>query len=492
MRRPVVAERLALATAHRLPAGVLHVEPARLAVGIVHLGVGAFHRAHQAAIVDETIEATGDERWGIAAVTMRSEQVVEQLGPQDGLYSVVERGAGARSPRVIGAIREVLSAPREPDAVVSRIADADVAIVTLTVTEKGYRRDGRTGGLDLSDEGVIGDLEGQPPVTTIGLLVRGLDRRREAGAGPLTVVCCDNLPENGAVVRRLVADFVSASGDDDLSDWIAANVTFPSTMVDRITPATTPADLDAVEAALGVRDLGTVVAEPFRQWVVEDRFAGPRPAWEAAGVQIVDDVVPWEAAKLRLLNATHSLLAYTGIALGIGTIADAVALPVLRAAAERLQRDEVAPTLTAPDGLDVRAYGDTILDRFANPALRHTTRQVASDGSQKLAPRLAETIVGCLDGGRSPRAAALAVAGWMRLVATGSDDLSDPAAGRLTAAVDGLASSRRIVDALLAQSDVFPARLAQGGFPALVADAYDALAAADAAALTAYLESEPA
>lgn len=486
-----MVERLSLAAVDRLPAGSLRIDPARLAIGIVHLGVGAFHRAHQAAIVDETIEATGDERWGIAAVTMRSEQVVEQLAPQDGLYSVTQRGAGAGPIRVIGAVREVLSGPREPDAVLDRIAEPGVRIVTLTVTEKGYRRDGGTGGLDLADAGTVADLRGGPPRTTIGFLVRGLERRREADAGPITIVCCDNLPENGAVVRRLVVDFVDALGDAGLRDWISANVSFPSTMVDRITPATTDSDLAEVAGVLGLEDRGAVLAEPFRQWVVEDDFAGPRPAWERAGVQMVADVVPWESAKLRLLNATHSLLAYVGLALGVGTIAEAVGVPALRAAAERLQRDEVAPTLDAPDGLDVRGYGDAILERFANPALGHTTRQVGSDGSQKLAPRLADTITGCLDAGLSPRAAALAVAGWMRLVATGAPELSDPLAERLAAVTAGLSSSRDVVDALLAQRDVFPKELASGDFPAIVTDAYDALGLADADAITSSLDSEP-
>lgn len=486
-----MAERLALATAGRLPAGSLRIDPTALEIGIVHLGVGAFHRAHQAAIVDETIEATGDTRWGIAGVTMRSEQVVEQLAPQDGLYSVTERGAGARPIRVIGVIREVLSAPREPDAVVERIASAGVAIVTLTVTEKGYRRDGRTGGLDLADPATASDLAGGTPRTTIGLLVRGLERRRANDAGPITVVCCDNLPENGAVVRRLVGDFVRAVGDDDLARWIIANVAFPSTMVDRITPATTDADLREVADLLGLEDRAAVTAEPFRQWVVEDAFAGPRPDWERAGVQMVTDVVPWESAKLRLLNATHSLLAYAGLALGVETIAEAVGVPVLRRAAERLQRDEVAPTLDAPSGLDVREYGDRILERFANPALGHTTRQVASDGSQKLVPRLGDTIAGCLASERSPRAAALAVGGWMLLVATRGPAFSDPLADRLAGVVEGLSSTRDVVDALLAQSDVFPGELSAAAFPSLVAEAYDVLARADVATIAAFLDQEP-
>jgi fructuronate reductase len=288
------------------------------------------------------------------------------------------------------------------------------------------------------------------------------------------------------VLRRLVSDFVGALPDGDaLAAWIASSVTFPSTMVDRITPATTDDDLADVESLLGLADRGAVVAEPFRQWVVEDDFAGPRPEWEAAGVVLVDDVSPWESAKLRLLNATHSLLAYTGLALGIGTIAEAVTDPRLRGFAERLQREEVAPTLDAPAGLDVRAYGDTILERFANPALGHTTAQVGSDGSQKLSVRFAETVTGTLAAGRDPLSSALAVAAWIRHVARSSaDDLADPLADRLAPVLAQLGSrvtSADVVGAVLGVPGVLPTDLTTGRFPDLVVEQYDELDALVAA-----------
>jgi fructuronate reductase len=484
-----MTDRLSLATADRLPSGMLHVDASALGVGIVHLGVGAFHRAHQAAIMDETIAATGDSRWGICGVTMRSPRVLEQLAPQDGLYTLVERGDGAAAPRVVGVVREVLSAATDPGAVVERIARADIAVVTVTVTEKGYGIDARTGGLDLTVEGTAGDLAGGEPTTMVGVLVRGLERRFATSGAPMSVLSCDNLPHNGAVLRRLVFDFVGALPDaEPLAAWIASSVTFPSTMVDRITPATTAGDLDDVEELLGLADRGAVVAEPFRQWVVEDDFAGPRPDWEVAGVIMVDDVSPWEAAKLRLLNATHSLLAYTGLALGIGTIAEAVTDPRLRGFAERLQREEVAQTLDAPAGLDVRAYGDTILERFANPALGHTTAQVGGDGSQKLSVRFAETAVGTLAAGRDPLSSALAVAAWVRHVAsTPAEDLADPLADRLASALAQLgssassASSADVVGAVLGVPGVLPPDLTTGRFPELVVEQYDELDALVAA-----------
>jgi fructuronate reductase len=478
-----VTDRLSLATADRLPSGTMRVDPSALGIGIVHLGIGAFHRAHQAAIIDETIAVTGDRRWGISGVTMRSPRVLEQLAPQDGLYTLVERGVGAADPRVIGAVRDVLSAATDPDVVVERIARPDVSIVSITVTEKGYGIDARSGGLDLTDERIAADVAGGSPTTMIGVLTRGLERRFATGGTPLSVLSCDNLPHNGAVVRRLVSDFVAAVPDSTaLAEWIATSVSFPSTMVDRITPATKATDLADVERLLGLEDRGAVVAEPFRQWVVEDDFAGPRPEWERAGVVMVDDVSPWESAKLRLLNATHSLLAYTGLALGVRTIAKAVTDPRLRAFAERLQRAEVAPTLSAPDGLDVRSYGDTILERFANPALGHTTEQVGSDGSQKLSVRFAETVSGTLAAGREPRSSALAVAAWIRHVAsTPPDVLADPLAPRLRDAVADLTEPAELVRAVLAVPGVLPPELTTGRFPDLVARQYDELDALVAA-----------
>jgi fructuronate reductase len=424
------------------------------AVGIVHLGIGAFHRAHQAVYTDQ---ADGDGRWGICGVTQRSRTVVDQLAPQDGLYGVLELAAEGVSVHLVGAVREVLAGHDEPDRVVSRIADPAVGVVTMTVTEKGYRR-AADGHLDLADPGVQADLaRPDAPTTAIGQLVRGLQRR--AGGPPLTVLCCDNLVGNGAVVAGLVDDFCAAlPGSGSLRDWVAGSVRFPSSMVDRIVPATTSEHRSVAAELLGARDEALVVAEPFRQWVIEDDFAGPVPAWESAGALLTDDVAPYEAMKLRLLNATHSLLAYAGGLAGYDTIAEAVHDEQLAAAAEALMAQDVLPTLVPPAGVDLAEYCRTVLHRFANPALGHRTAQVAMDGSMKLPMRLLGTIRDRLRAGATPHWAAFTLAAWMAYVAAGEDahgrplPLDDPLADRLRAAAAG--PPEGLADRLLALPEV--------------------------------------
>ncbi|MFG1834264.1 mannitol dehydrogenase family protein [Micromonospora chersina] len=462
------APRLRLDTLDRLGRGSGFVPPAvdprSLRVGIVHLGIGAFHRAHQAVFTELAAAAAGRDDWGIAGVTQRSASVRDQLTPQDGLYSLLERGSGAAPVRVVGSVREVLHGAGDPAAVVDRIADPAVRLVTLTVTEKGYRRDG-TGRLDRSDPEIAADLTGRPPRTVVGQLVRGLQRRSAGAAGPVTVLSCDNLVGNGEVLRELVHDFLDAlpaAEASPLADWIATSVRFPSCMVDRIVPATTDDDRADVRAALGLEDRGVVVAEPFRQWVIEDDFAADRPAWDRAGAVLTDDVAAWESVKLRMLNATHSLLAYLGALRGHDTIAAALADDELAAAAEALMVEDVAPTLRVPDGLDLAGYRRQVLERFANPALRHRTVQVAMDGSQKLPVRLLGTVRDRLAAGAVPRHAALAVAAWMAYVAKGRDargrqlPLDDPLADQLrVAAAAGAGDPKRLVDSLLHVEEVF-------------------------------------
>lgn len=413
-------------------------------VGIVHLGVGAFHRAHQAVYTDAVLAA--DPSWGISGFTQRSATVRDQLAPQDGLYTVLERGTGAAPPRVIGALREVRT-PDEDGGPAARIADPQVRLVTLTVTEKGYRFAG--GRLDLSDPFIVADLAtfpSPPTRSTVGRLVAGLELRRRADAGPISVLSCDNLPANGATLRGLVADFCAAlPAGDRLMEWIAASVAFPSCVVDRIVPSTAGTDLAAVEQLLGVRDEGAVVAEPFSQWVVEDTFAAGRPAWDAV---FTADVAPYEAAKLRILNATHSLLAYTGALAGHDTIAAAMADPVLADAAQRLMTEDAAPTLTLPAGFDLAGYQQAVLRRFADPALGHRTAQVASDGSLKLPIRLLGTARDRLAAGGTPQWTALAVAAWMVYVAT-RQPVDDPLAATLATATAGATTPAALVDALL-------------------------------------------
>lgn len=402
-------------------------------VGIVHLGIGAFHRAHQAVYTEQAARATGDRRWGILGVTQRSASVRDQLRPQGGVYSVLTAGARDSSVDLVGAVLDVAWPADETERVLATIAAPTTHLVTLTVTEKGYCRTG-SGELDLdrvrpdldalaAEQGTGAPGETVAAGSAIGLLVRGLAARYraacEAGeALPLTVLTCDNMVDNGHVLEGLVRSALDAALPQDtaLRAWLDAHVTFPCSMVDRIVPATTPEQRDAVEGELGVRDEGLVVGEPFSQWVIEDRFAGPRPAWEQAGATLTDDVSVWERAKLRLLNGTHSLLAYAGRLAGHVTMAEAVEDPAIRARARRLLFDDALPTLTPPDGADLDAYGESLLERFANPATGHTTLQVSMDGTQKIPYRWGDTIAERLAAGELPRGAAYALACWSEVV----------------------------------------------------------------------------
>jgi fructuronate reductase len=467
----VALERLTAARLADLPPAVAAppYDPRELTTGVVHLGIGAFHRAHQAVLTQDAMAASGDARWGVLGVTQRSRGVVDQLVPQDGLYGVLTKGAGSSSLRVVGVHTGVAFPGEQTARVVAALAAPTTHVVTLTVTEKGYRI-AAGGGLDVADADVAADLaavadpaaDASAARTPVGLLLRGLAARHRADAGPLTVVSCDNLASNGHVLARLVADALDHTGHDALRAWVEASVRFPATMVDRIVPATTPAHHAEAEGLLGLRDAGLVVAEPFTQWVIEDAFAGPRPAWELAGATLAADVEPFERAKLRILNAVHSTLAYRGALRGLTTIADAVADPDLLAASRALVDEDVLPTLEAPPGVDLRAYRDQVLARMANPATGHTTRQVASDGSAKLPQRLLGTVRDRLAAGAVPHAAAGTLAAWIAYVRAVTGDglvldgrrvtLDDPRASALADAargpVDGLA------DRFLALHDV--------------------------------------
>ncbi len=435
-------------------------DPAAHGTGIVHLGIGAFHRAHQAVYTDDVL-ASGGGDWRIISVSLRSAGVRDQLAPQDGLYSVLEMSDAGESLRVIGAVDRVLVASDNPAAVIAAIADPATHIVSLTVTEKGYCHDPATGRRDPSHTGIARELAGGTTRTAIGYLARGLRARADAGAGPVTLLSCDNLPHNGAVLGRVLRDYLAAA-DPVLIDWVNAHVRTPATMVDRIVPATTPDDLDRVAALLGARDAGAVKAEPFSQWVVEDDFAGPRPAWEDAGAQFVADVRPFELAKLRMLNGAHSTLAYLGLLAGHETVDQAVADPAIRAVVDRLMRVEAAATLPRADGLDPQAYADALLARFANPALRHKLMQIAMDGSQKLPQRLLGTIADARAKGIDPHAAVTGVAGWMLHVARSGSTIDDPMAAELGAIADGAADDGELIDRLLGVRAIFGAMTDNG------------------------------
>jgi fructuronate reductase len=353
--------------------------------GIVHLGIGAFHRAHQAVFVDDCL-ARGARDWGIAAASLRSPDTRDALAPQDNLYTVAVRDGEAPGHRVIGSILDILVAREDPARLLARLVDPHTRIVSLTITEKGYAIDIATGALRREDPDVVHDLATPAvPRTALGFLVEAIARRRGAGIPPFTVLCCDNLPRNGETVHRALRAFAEAR-DADLARHVERDVACPSTMVDRIVPATTDLDRDGVAQALGLADAWPVVTEPFVQWVIEDRFPAGRPALDDVGVMLVDDVTPFETMKLRLLNGAHTVLAAIGRLARLETVGEAIAVPVVRRLIDDLW-DEVRPTL-AISNAETRAYPERLIRRFANPALPHRTAQIANDASQKLPQRL--------------------------------------------------------------------------------------------------------
>jgi len=448
-----------------LPADVARPAYDRAAVktGVVHLGIGAFHRAHQAVVFDDAL-ASGDLRWGVLGASLRSPGVRDQLNPQDGLYTLVVRDGTEEHLRVIGAGRGVLVGPDDPATLVAAMADVDVRIVTLTVTEKGYRLDPATGDLLLDDPDVAADLADiSAPRTAPGFIVAALQARKAAGLAPFTVISCDNIPHNGKRIRAGVVA-MARRVDPALADWIEAEGAFPQTMIDRIVPATTPDDVDRLTARLGVEDRGMVKAEPFTQWVIEDWFAGERPDFAAFGVQLTDAVEPWEDAKLRLLNGSHSAIAYLGALSGHEHVHEAVAVPAFRAFIEALW-DEAQTTLNPPPGLDVAAYRAELMARFSNSALMHRTRQIAMDGSQKLPQRLLAGAAERLEAGQGIEAMALGVAAWMRWQegVTESGEavvVDDPLAARTAELIAASENDEAEVRALLSLSAVFPTTLA--------------------------------
>ena len=416
--------RLNLQLLSTLPASVERPSygPATLGIGIVHLGIGAFHRAHQAVYSDAAIALAGGD-WGICGVSLKSATVRDQLAPQDGLYTVRTVSQTGDLWRVIGSVRELLFAPQQMADVIARIARAETKIVSLTVTEKGYCANVGTREPLWDHPDIVNDLQhASQPVNVLGVLAAGLHERFRKRGAPLTILCCDNLPENGAVLGALVHQFINRRYPQ-IMPWLRENVRFPSSMVDRIVPATKPADLADAATALGAEDLGVVRAEPYSQWVIEDSFAAERPAWDAVGVQFVVDVKPFEKMKLRLLNGSHSLMAYLGYLAGYDSIAQTIADPAFKRLVNALMRGAEA-TLEPIDGVDFAAYGAQLISRFGNPANGHRCAQVAMDGSQKIPQRWLAVAAERLANGEDINAIALATAAWIRYV-YGSNELDE-------------------------------------------------------------------
>lgn len=454
----------------------------RLHSKIVHLGFGAFHRAHQGLFTDE-IARTSDSDWGYCEVNLfGGETLIEQLRAQDHLYTVAEKGAEKTELKVIGSVCESLHPALDgKQAILEKMAEPQVAIVSMTITEKGYCSDASTGLLDKTNPLIIHDLANPTePDSAIGYIVQALRIRRERGLTPFTVMSCDNVQENGHVARAAVMGYVQQL-DNELASWIETNVTFPCTMVDRIVPAATPETLNEIEQQLGVADPCGIACEPFRQWVIEDKFVAGRPEWNLAGAEFVEDVIPFEEMKLRMLNGSHSFLAYLGYLGGYDHISDTMTNPAYKAAAFHLMLNEQATTLTMPEGTNLKAYAELLIDRFSNPSLKHQTWQIAMDGSQKLPPRMLGSAQWHCTQGSDFSHLALGIAGWMRYVSAVNEtgqaiDVRDPLAKSLKAICDQHGHTVSVVKALLSIETIFSAELANNStFVTAVENAYSTL-----------------
>lgn len=424
---------------------------------IVHLGIGAFHRAHQAMFTDIVL-ASGDLGWGIVGAGVISADMKNALLPQDCLYALAEMGADSEKVKVIGSIVDVLGGPEDADKLLARMSDIATRIVSITVTEKGYYLDPATGKLLMQAPAIAADLASPAqPKTILGLIVQALKARKAAGIPPFTVLSCDNLPNNGKLARAAVLAFAREI-DADLATWIEANVCFPCTMVDRITPATTDADRAHVNGVTGLEDAWPVVTEEFVQWVIEDQFTMGRPDWSIGGAIFSDEIECWENMKLRCLNGAHSTLSYLGQLTGRETVADAMQLPLITGILDPLWV-EIREVLHAPKGVNTADYVESLKKRFRNPALKHRTAQIASDGSQKLPQRLLAPLRDRIAKGLSSPAIATAIAAWMHFAVKTAHipggALNDPMSAEILAQAGKNVEPSAIVDDLLSLDKIF-------------------------------------
>ncbi len=455
--------------------------------GIVHLGLGAFHRAHQAVFTEDAIAASGGD-WGIIGVSMRSDTVARQLRPQQNLYSLMSRDASEHTLRVVGVLCEVLVAPQQPERVVAAIASSATRVITLTITEKAYQVPAGGCSPDRAASTMAGDL----PIpalrqSAIGLLAQGLQRRQREHGAPLSIISCDNLAENSARLRAVLQDYLANC--PDVLAWMDRSVAFPCSMVDRIVPAMSEAQRVRQARLLGLRDEAAVITEPFSQWIIENTFATPIPDWQGVGVQLVDDIRPYEEIKLRLLNASHSAIAYSGLLAGKDTVDQVMADPLLGDFIGQLMERELAVVLEVPPSFDLQRYREALLARFANPYLGHRCDQIAMDGSEKISQRWLPTLQA------NPACPLLlkALSCWVYFVLKTDLSISDPraeqlllwrnSAGPQLKSVQGVLACARIEPAACPDFEPLCARivsnlslLAGGGVAALLADLQEYIA----------------
>src|SRR5215203_4232694 len=456
-------------------------------VGIVHFGVGGFHRAHQAMYLDSLMEQGQALDWGICGVGVMpfDLKVRDALVPQDCLYTLVLKDSqGEWTPKVIGSIVSYLYAPDDPDAVIERMADPATRIVSLTVTEGGYNFHPVTGKFDADNPAVRADLApGAVPTTTFGLITEALARRRERGIEPFTVMSCDNIQGNGRVAQEVFTAFARLR-DPGLGEWIEANVRFPNSMVDRITPVTTDGDRAEIRDRFGVEDAWPVVCEPFTQWALEDRFNAGRPPFEDVGVQVVPDVEPYELMKLRLLNASHQALCYFGFLAGYRLVHEVAQDRLFANFLLDYMNREATPTLPPVPGVDLDAYKRTLIERFSNGAVRDTVARLCAESSDRIPKFVLPAVKENLAAGRDVRLAAAVVASWARY-AEGVDEQGQPIAlvDRLADSLRAIAArQRRDRTAFIANHELFGNRVDQPAFVAPYVETLDSLYASCAQA----------
>lgn len=440
------ARRLHSDTLERLPPEIKQPGYVRseLKTGILHIGIGAFMRGHLAVINESVIQARNKSEtldWGIVGVSLRQADTRDALTPQDGLYTLAIRDADStgrlrQALQVIGCVRNILVAPENPQKVLDQIAHADTRIVSLTITEKGYCYIPATGLLQSDHPDILHDLQHpDSPRTAIGFIVHGLSIRKTNATGPLTLMSLDNLPSNGHLLKKLIISFAEKI-DAKLAKWIQDFCKFPCSMVDRIVPRTTPADQQSISHALELTDAWPVVGEPFIDWAIEDDFACGRPDWNLGGARFVESAAAWETLKLRMVNGTHSCIAYLGSVAGWETVDVAISQPALRTCVDALMRREIEPTLPDLPGLNITQYRESLLERFSNPALAHRTQQIAMDGSQKIPQRWLGTIMDQLAATREINMLALCLAAWLRYLQGYNEsgqkyEINDPLARQL-------------------------------------------------------------
>ncbi len=430
-----------------------------LTTQIVHLGFGAFHRGHQAVYNDLTNQVAG-ERWGICEINMFGDsKLVDDLKQQELCFSVIEKSITDTNARLVRTITEAIHTPDEGiQAAVDKMIEPQIKIVSLTITEKGYCVDPQSRQLDMNNPLIVHDLQNPTaPISAIGLIVEVLAQRKAAGLSGFSVMSCDNIPENGHLIRDAVLAFASQR-NEELKTWILKNTSFPSTMVDRIVPAMTDDQYNVIEEETGYYDPCGVVCEDFRQWVVEDNFIAGRPSWEQAGAMLVKDVLPYEEMKLRMLNGSHSFLAYNGSLAGYEFIYQCMQDETFRQATLHLMTLEQAKSLSSELNVDLNEYAQQLIDRFSNVNIKHKTAQIAMDGSQKLPQRAVDPYMTLINRGITPKVLPMLIAGWLIYVINtfeADQELADPLSAVLSAAVQGVQSKLDKAKVLLATESVF-------------------------------------